>query len=111
MHSWMNSLPHAALVHGAGNIARFEYWLNTYRYMAAVAELGCLRGELDAKAASIETQKDAAKKKTIARDALPLRIRMARLWEKMIGLPTRGGRYARRDGHPGQPGTAQPEEG
>ena len=74
------------LVHGAGNIARFEYWLNTYRYMAAVAELGCMRGELDSKAASIEAEKDAAKKKTTAQDALALRIRMARLWERMIGL-------------------------
>lgn len=71
-------------VHGLGNRARFDYWLNTYRSMAAMAELGCLRGELDAKAAVIKDEQDPVKQKELADDALDLRTRMTRVWERMM---------------------------
>ncbi len=71
-------------VRGAGNLERFDYWLNTYRYMASVAELGCLRGELDAKAAAIKAAPEAVMQRTLADEALPIRVRMARLWERMM---------------------------
>jgi len=35
-------------VRGAGNLQRFDYWLNTFRYMRAMAGVGGLRAELDA---------------------------------------------------------------
>lgn len=73
-------------VHGAGNLERYDYWLNTYRCMVAMAELGCLRRELDAKAAAIKSAPDAASPKPIAEEALRIRIRMARLWEHMMAF-------------------------
>jgi len=71
-------------VHGAGNLERFDYWLNTYRCMATMAELGCLRGELDANAAAIKAAPEASMQATLADEAMKMRIRMARLWEKMM---------------------------
>jgi hypothetical protein len=62
-------------VEGPGNLERFDYWLNTYRYMAALAEAGCLRGELD--------------KAVVAKDftlALNVRISLARAWERMVAF-------------------------
>jgi hypothetical protein len=73
-------------VHGAGNLERFDYWLNTYRYMASVAELGCLRGELDAKAAAIKAAPESPTKAAIAGEAMAIRVRMARLWERMMAF-------------------------
>jgi hypothetical protein len=63
---------------GAGNLERFDYWLNTYRCMAAVAELGCVRGELDALVAKLK------KDKSLAKQAVAVRVRLSRLWEKML---------------------------
>jgi len=37
-----------SLVKGPGNTERFDYWLTTWRAMAAMAEVSCLRGQLDA---------------------------------------------------------------
>lgn len=71
-------------VRGEGNLERFDYWLNTYRCMAGIAELGCLRGELDGLAAAIQSAPDASLKSRIADDGLKVRIRMARLWEQMM---------------------------
>lgn len=60
---------------GAGNLERFDYWLNTYRYMAAMAEAGCVRGQLNQ---AVEAR-DAAR-------AIAHRTRLARLWERLITL-------------------------
>ncbi|MBI5396533.1 MAG: hypothetical protein HZA91_14655, partial [Verrucomicrobia bacterium] len=65
-------------VKGAGNLERFDYWLNTYRCMAAMAELGSVRGELDALVAKLKTQQ------ALAKDAVAVRVRLSRLWEKML---------------------------
>jgi len=66
------------LVKGAGNLERFDYWLNTYRCMAAMAELGCVRGELDALVARLKS--DAS----LAKLALAVRVRLSRLWDVMM---------------------------
>jgi hypothetical protein len=73
-------------VHGAGNLVRFDYWLNTYRYMAAMAEAGCLRGELDRAMDAITPERDAAGKKALASRALSIRTELARAWERMISF-------------------------
>jgi hypothetical protein len=76
-----------ARVVGAGNRARLDYWLNTFRYLRAVGELACARGELDALMEQIgqETNRDV-KARIATREALPLRQRLARLWEEMMTL-------------------------
>ncbi|MFI5378224.1 MAG: malectin domain-containing carbohydrate-binding protein [Tepidisphaerales bacterium] len=73
-------------VRGPGNLQRFDYWLNTYQYMAVMAELGCMRGQLDKSAATLAAEKDPAQRKTIAQAALTIRTQMARQWEKMVTL-------------------------
>lgn len=73
-------------VEGAGNLERFDYWLNTYRCMAAMAEAGCLRGQLDQTMAAIKVQEDPAKKTDLAQQALAFRVALARTWERMVSL-------------------------
>ena len=72
-------------VKGAGHLARFDYWLNTFRYMRALAEVACARGALDVSMERVKNEKDAARKKEIVgTEALPARIRLARTWETMM---------------------------
>ncbi len=67
-----------------GSLERFDYWLNTFRYASAMAEAGCCRGMLDVAMEALKAQKDPAKKKDQAAEALAIRIRLARTWEKML---------------------------
>ncbi len=69
-----------------GDRERFDYWLNTYRYARTLGELGCLRGELDARMAAIEAEADSARRQALAREALDVRVRLSRLWEQAIAL-------------------------
>ena len=72
-------------VSGAGNLERFDYWLNTYRYMAALAEVACRRGELDRALPPIKAEKDPDKRKPLILAAVKQRIELSRAWERMIG--------------------------
>jgi len=62
-------------ISGAGNLERFDYWLNTFKCLRIIGEFGCLRGELE---------------EAVGRDefstALRVRIKMARLWERLMSL-------------------------
>jgi hypothetical protein len=73
-----------ARVRGAGNLARFDYWLNTFRYMRALAAAGGLRAELDGVMARLLKQDDPAKEQALAREAVGVRVRLARAWEAMM---------------------------
>jgi dTDP-4-amino-4,6-dideoxygalactose transaminase len=72
-------------VKGPGNLARFDYWLNTYRAMATMAEVACARGQLDAAMAKIRKTKDKAARLVQVQAAIAIRAGMARLWEQMLG--------------------------
>ena len=60
-------------ISGAGNLGRFDYWLNTFKCLRIIGEFGCLRGQLE---------------EAVGRDeystALRVRIEMARLWERLM---------------------------
>jgi len=72
-------------VRGAGNLARFDYWLGTFRYLREVGYISCLRGKLDAIVKRIDAEKDVEKKKALATtEALPVRIELASAWERMM---------------------------
>lgn len=71
-------------IQGAGNLERFDYWLNSYRAAEAIAHIGCLRGELDRAAKAIDAESDAVKKKALASPALGIREQMARAWEQLM---------------------------
>ena len=76
-------------VRGAGNLERFDYSASTYPYMAAMAEAGCVRGELDRAVAALgagKSTRDTARRQDLAKQALAVRTRLARLWEKMVAL-------------------------
>ncbi len=64
-------------VNGQGNLERFDYWLNTWRAMAAMAEAGCIRGQLD-----------LAMLAKNYRQALTERISLARVWARLLSLQT-----------------------
>jgi hypothetical protein len=71
---------------GKGNLDRFDYWLNSYRYLEACAHAGCIRGELDIAMEKIAAATDADKKKELATTALDLRISLTRLWEQLMNF-------------------------
>ena len=74
-------------IKGRGNLARFDYWLGTFRYLRAVAELGCARGSLDAVMEKIQQEEDPKQKMILAEsEALPLRQHMSGLWEGRTGV-------------------------
>ena len=72
-------------VHGAGNRERFDYWLNTFRYTRALAQVSCTIGQLDKVMKNITKEKDEVKKRETAhRKALPLRKQLVRQWGEMM---------------------------
>jgi hypothetical protein len=59
---------------GAGSLERFDYWLNTFRYMRALARMRCVWGELSRALEQVKAAPDAEAKKCLAHDvALPAR--------------------------------------
>jgi hypothetical protein len=72
-------------VEGAGNLERFDYWLNAFSYLRAMARLGCTLGRLDQVMEAIAKETDVVKKKECARDqALPLRLAIPEQWQAMM---------------------------
>jgi len=86
-YGFVTELEHLeALVSGAGNRERFAYWLNTLRYMKAMAKTGCLAGQLHQIMEKIKAQADAEMKKTTAEtEALPVRLALVSSWGEMMG--------------------------
>jgi hypothetical protein len=73
-------------IRGAGNLERFDWWLETFRFARAMARLGCARGELDRIIARIDGELDREKKSRMAREeALPLRLALVPLLGEMVG--------------------------
>ncbi len=73
-------------VEGAGNLSRFDYWLNTFQFLRAVGEIGCTRGRLDKIMEEMKENKEASKTSNLATEAVKIRITMARQWETMMTL-------------------------
>jgi hypothetical protein len=64
------------LIKGNGNLARFDYWLNTFYYLRAFGELNCTIGAYTKKANEIRELKDTMKQQEQAQnELLPLRIK------------------------------------
>jgi len=71
-------------IKSAGDLARFDYWLNTYKNARTLGELGCARGQLDMKMEAIAAAPNQETKQTLAQEALALRRQMSRLWKRAI---------------------------
>lgn len=71
-------------VKGAGNLERFDYWLNSFRYMRAMDHLRCVWGQYEKNKAPVEAEKDAEKRKKMAGETLlPIRKRMIERLEEV----------------------------
>ncbi|MBN1421265.1 MAG: hypothetical protein JXP34_21000 [Planctomycetes bacterium] len=69
----------AARIRGKGNRDRFAYWLDTFRYMRAMAETRCIWAAYDKAFEAVGAEKDEAKRKALAREkALPIREDLVR---------------------------------
>lgn len=72
-------------VHSAGNMERFDYWLNTFKSMRAIAEFGCTAGELDRIMDAVSKEVNPSAQVSMVREkAIPVRKRMADLWTDAI---------------------------
>ncbi len=71
-------------VRGEGNLSRFSYWVETFRYMRAMAQVNCAWGSYNAAIERVKAGKDAAEQAKLARDlALPVRRELVRLVEEV----------------------------
>ena len=83
------------LVRGASSLERFDYWLETFRYMRAMGELRCASARLRTAVAALRSAATAADRRQKAEAALePLRAMVplaARVMEHLYGtVSTRG---------------------
>jgi len=61
-------------VRGAGDLERFDYWLNNFRFMRSMAQVNCTWARFNAAMDQAVKEKDAARQKELARGGiLPLR--------------------------------------
>ena len=78
-------------VNGSANLERFDYWLNQFRAMRLIAEIGCTAGALDREMAAIAALTDPAQAGERARaEALPLRLQLAALWTRLLRTEVAG---------------------
>jgi hypothetical protein len=74
-------------IKGAGNRERFDYWLNTFKFSAATAQLSCVLRELEQAVEEAQAGKTTAEKeKTITAKALPKRMETVKIWQEMMRL-------------------------
>lgn len=78
-------------VRGTADLDRFDYWLNQFRAMRLIAEIGCTAGALDREMAAIDGLADPQQGARRARyGALPLRLRLAALWTQLLRTEVAG---------------------
>ncbi|XP_062522474.1 uncharacterized protein LOC134197211 isoform X2 [Corticium candelabrum] len=64
-------------VQGQASIDRFDYWLNTFKYMQAISRTECVWAEYNTVIQQINNEKDVKQKQLIAKQkALPIRIQL-----------------------------------
>ena len=65
------------LAKGPGNLERFDYWLNSLRYLRAVGKVNCTSARFNAAMKNIKDAKEPDAKKQLARQtALPVRVEL-----------------------------------
>ncbi|MHC4518488.1 MAG: malectin domain-containing carbohydrate-binding protein, partial [Planctomycetota bacterium] len=74
-------------VAGAGNLERFDYWLNTFRYLRAVGRVNCTWARFNTAMEQIKKADGLDKQKRLARlAALPIRKELIKQVEKVHQL-------------------------
>jgi len=75
-----------AKVRGAGNLDRFDYWLDSFRYMRAASHVRCVWARYNEAMKKVNAEKDARRKADLAREtALPLRRELVRVVAEVYG--------------------------
>jgi hypothetical protein len=70
---------------GKGNLDRFDYWLNTFRYARSAAHFGCIMGQADTIISTLSGISDRSlRKEKIKNQVLPLRIQATMTWVEMM---------------------------
>ena len=71
-------------VSGAANRERFEYWLNNFKYMKTMANVGCLLDDMNDMVKDMNSVSDQVAKKDFAiKNVLPVRKELAEKWAQM----------------------------
>lgn len=71
-------------IQGAGNLERFDYWLNTFRYLRANGKLDCVLARQNAALEQLRKQPDDKARQTYAREkVLPIRVEMVKAVEEV----------------------------
>ena len=71
-------------ISGTGNLERFDYWLNVFRFNRLILEAARIKVELNSIVDRIKKEGNPATRLEIAsKEALPVRITLARKWEEM----------------------------
>ena len=66
-------------VKGPGNLERFDYWLNNFRYLRAVGQVSCTWGRFKEAMRKVKDQKIPDAQKRLAQEiALPIRIELVK---------------------------------
>jgi hypothetical protein len=83
-------------IHGAGNLERFDYWLNNFRYLRSIAHVKTVRRRFDNAMKKATAEIDRESQKIIARElVLPVRIELmaafAELYRHLLATVTNPG--------------------
>jgi hypothetical protein len=71
-------------IDSAGNMQRFDYWLNQFRYLRDIGRVRCAWGEYEKAMASVHAEKDAATQKKLAKElGLPARVKLIEAFAQM----------------------------
>ena len=65
------------LVEGPGNLERYQYWLDNFRYLRSIAEVRCVWARFNAAMEKVKAEKNPDAQKRLARElALPIRKKL-----------------------------------
>ncbi len=71
-------------VRGVGNVERFDYWLNTFLYVRAIAQVNCAWGEYNRVVEPVKAEKDFNRRKLLAQEeVVPARKNLLKLVEML----------------------------
>jgi len=70
-------------ISGAGNLERFDYWLNTFKFNKASLETALVQKNFNEVISQIKAETSGSKQKELAEKALQLRLKLTRKWEEM----------------------------
>ncbi|MCX6877211.1 MAG: hypothetical protein NTW21_25885 [Verrucomicrobia bacterium] len=75
------------MVSGAGNLSRFDYWLDSYRYLRASAHMECTIGRFQKEMVKVQAEQDPGKRKELAKTlAVPAYREMYQQSVEALGL-------------------------